>query len=85
MLSQADVVLLNEIDWGMKRTSYRHTAKELAAALRMNYAYGVEFVELSPVVPAAKTCDKATAKNIIKPAERVDPARYKGLHGAAGG
>lgn len=83
MLSQADVILLNEVDWGMARTSYRHTAKELAAALRMNYAYGVEFVELSPVAPDAKTCDKATAENTTKPAERVDPARYKGLHGTA--
>ena len=44
-LRQADIVVLNEVDWGLKRTGYRNVAKELADAMGMNYAYGVEFVE----------------------------------------
>ena len=48
-MKQADVIVLNEVDWGMKRTEYRNVVAELAAALRMNYAYGVEFVEVDPI------------------------------------
>jgi endonuclease/exonuclease/phosphatase family protein len=51
----------------------------------MNYAYGVEFVEVDPVslgiepfkdMPASQRAE--LRRNI-----RVDPARYKGLHGSA--
>jgi hypothetical protein len=45
-LRDADVIILNEVDWGLKRSGYQFVAKELAAALNMNYAYGVEFVEV---------------------------------------
>jgi endonuclease/exonuclease/phosphatase family metal-dependent hydrolase len=41
-----DVVLLSETDIGMARSGNRHTTADLAAALDMGYAYGVEFVEL---------------------------------------
>lgn len=43
----ADVVLLSEVDWGMARSGNRHVARELAAALGMSYAFGVEFLELT--------------------------------------
>ena len=49
-LSRADVIVLNEVDWGVKRTKYRNVARELATALQMNYAFGVEFVEVAVVV-----------------------------------
>lgn len=42
-----DVVLLSEMDWGMARTAQRHTTEDMAAALNMQFAYGVEFLELS--------------------------------------
>jgi hypothetical protein len=48
-LQNVDVMILNEVDLGMKRTGYRDVARDLAAALQMNYAYGVEFVEVDPV------------------------------------
>jgi len=41
-----DLLLLSESDIGMARSGNRHTAAELATALDMGYAYGVEFVEL---------------------------------------
>jgi endonuclease/exonuclease/phosphatase family metal-dependent hydrolase len=41
-----DILLLSETDIGMARSGNRHTTAELAAALDMGYAYGVEFVEL---------------------------------------
>ncbi len=40
------VVLLSEVDLGMARTGQRHVARELADRLGMNYAFGLEFVEL---------------------------------------
>ena len=46
VLAAADVLILNEVDLGMGRTGYRDVTRELAAALRMNYAFGVEFVEV---------------------------------------
>ena len=35
-LRDADVIILNEVDWGLKRSGYHLVAKELAAALNMN-------------------------------------------------
>ena len=82
-LREADVIVLNEVDWGMKRTGYRNIAADLAARLGMNYAFGVQFVELSPVAlsrePPSADADENEILNLI----RVDPARYKGLHGVA--
>jgi endonuclease/exonuclease/phosphatase family metal-dependent hydrolase len=42
----ADVILLCEMDYGMARSGQLHTTRELAAALRMGYAFAVEYVEL---------------------------------------
>ena len=85
LLREADVIVLNEVDWGLKRTGYRNVAAELAAATGMNYAYGVEFIEVDPVALGTEQFEG------LEPAERaqlvaqikVDPARYKGLHGTA--
>jgi endonuclease/exonuclease/phosphatase family metal-dependent hydrolase len=43
---EPDIVLLTEVDVGMARSGNRHTVAELAVALGMGYAYGIEFVEL---------------------------------------
>ncbi len=84
-LRKADVVVLNEVDWGLKRTEYRNVAQELAVAMGMNYAYGVEFVEVDPLTLGTETfadendVDKAElTKNIA-----VDKSRTLGLHGTA--
>ncbi len=42
----ADILFLSEMDLGMARSANEHTVRELALALDMNYAYGVEFLEL---------------------------------------
>jgi endonuclease/exonuclease/phosphatase family metal-dependent hydrolase len=46
-LRDPDVILLGEMDLGMARSGNAHTTREMAAALGMNYAYGVEFLELT--------------------------------------
>lgn len=40
------IVLLSEMDSGMARTSQKNTSADMAAALGMTYAYGVEFYEM---------------------------------------
>lgn len=83
LLRTADVIVLNEVDAGMKRTGYRDTAAELAAALKMNYAFGVQFVELSPVRLSQENPGADARKKELVKLIKVDAARYKGLHGIA--
>jgi endonuclease/exonuclease/phosphatase family metal-dependent hydrolase len=85
LLKEADVIVLNEVDWGMKRTGYRNVAAELAGALGMNYAYGVEFVELDPIALGTETFEELEPQQRAKLVEqiRIDPERYQGLHGTA--
>lgn len=85
-LQDADVIILNEVDFGMKRTEYRDVARELAAALRMNYAYGVEFVEVDPVFELGTQSvhlQDAQEDARLQDDLRVDRERYRGLHGSA--
>ena len=84
-LSRADIIVLNEVDWGLKRTDYRNVAKELGAATHMNYAYGVEFVEVDPLTLGTETLEGETSadKSEILSHLAVDKARTLGLHGTA--
>ena len=83
LLRRADVIVLNEVDLGMKRTDYRDVAAELAAKLGMNYAFGVEFVELSPIqIKNDVKAEDNRQKEVLDLIE-VDPVRYKGIQGTA--
>lgn len=44
---KADICVLQEVDQATRRSEYRDVADELARALRMNYAWGIEFQELA--------------------------------------
>jgi endonuclease/exonuclease/phosphatase family metal-dependent hydrolase len=85
LLKQADVIVLNEADWGLKRSGYHNVAEELARAAGMNYAFGVEFVEVDPISTGTerfeemKPDERREVLNIIK----VDKSRFRGLHGNA--
>ena len=46
-LSDPLVILMNEMDVGMARSGNVHTTRRLAVQMGMNYAYGVEFLELT--------------------------------------
>ncbi len=81
-LRSADVIVLTEVDWGMARTDYRHVVAELAGLMKMNYAFGVQFVELSPVALGLVEPKDRLEKEALD-FIRVDPTRYKGLHGTA--
>lgn len=41
-----DLILANELDDGCFRSGNKNTARELAAAFGLNYAWGLEFIEL---------------------------------------
>ena len=84
-LSRADVIVLNEADWGMKRTDYRNITRELAAALQMNYAFGVEFVEVDPLSLGTETFEGESSadKEAMVQNVAVDKAKTLGLHGTA--
>jgi endonuclease/exonuclease/phosphatase family metal-dependent hydrolase len=45
--SNADLIILQEVDKHARRTSYRNVTEQLAQKLGFNYAFGVEFQELS--------------------------------------
>lgn len=83
-LSLADVIILDEVDDGVKRTKYHNVVRDLAQALNMNYVYGVEFIELNRIYLGAEKEDEADAPN-KRPSEvfGVDPKRYLGLEGSA--
>ncbi len=98
ILEQADLVVLNEVDWGVNRTLFRNVADELANALNMNYAYGVEFVEVDPITMgldqqvivhevadayADPQDDREAMIAHVKEIMKPDPQRYRGMHGTA--
>jgi endonuclease/exonuclease/phosphatase family metal-dependent hydrolase len=85
LLTQADIIVLNEVDWGIKRSGYRNVTADLASALKMNYAYGAEFIEVDPISLGTEKFEGVEQKERAALAEQItiEPDRYKGLHGTA--
>ena len=86
ILRSADVWILNELDWGVKRTEYREVVRELAETLNMNWAYGVEFLEIDPKQLGTATLDdgedEQTRQKLLEEL-KVDKTRVRALHGNA--
>ena len=85
-LKAADVWILNEVDWGVKRTQYREIVRELAQTLDMNWAYGVEFLEVDPKQLGTDTFDDGEseqARQQLVEEFNVDRDRVRALHGNA--
>ncbi len=85
-LKAADIWILNEVDWGVKRTGYREIVRELGNALNMNWAYGVEFLEIDPKQLGTDQFndgeDKASQEQLVEEF-KVDKDRLRALHGNA--
>ena len=85
-LKAADVWILNEVDWGVKRTQYREVVRELGETLNMNWAYGVEFLEIDPKQLGIDTFDdsepEADRQQLLEEF-KVDKDRVRALHGNA--
>ena len=86
ILKAADVWILNELDWGLKRTHYRAVVRDIARMLNMNWAYGVEFLEIDPKQLGTETFksveDEKTRKELLEEF-RVDKDKMRALHGTA--
>ncbi len=85
LLGESDLILLNEVDSGQKRSDYHDVAKELAQALRMNYVFGVEFIDVDPFtlgIGKIELDDRKMAAQLQADIQ-ADPRRYQGLHGNA--
>lgn len=48
-LATADIIVLQEMEIGIKRSDYLNAAAELAKTLNMNYTYGAQYLEIDPV------------------------------------
>ena len=86
VLQSADVLVLDEVDWGMKRSDYRAVIKDLGDALKMNWAYGVEFVEVDPKVLGTQSfanVENQEERKELDDLYSVDKTRLLGLHGTA--
>jgi len=70
LLRGADIIILNEMDIGMARSGQQHTTRWLARTLGMNYAWGLEFVELTGGTRAEQRA-------------AGDMPNFEGLHGNA--
>ena len=85
-LKAADVWILNEVDWGVKRTQYREVVRELGKTLNMNWAYGVEFLEIDPKQLGTDKFDDGESRESQQQLDdvfSVDKERLKALHGNA--
>lgn len=71
VLHDADVIILNEMDIGMARSDQQHTTRQMAHYLGMNYAWGLEFVELT----LGDSGDRASTPSNLP--------NFHGLHGNA--
>jgi len=85
ILQPADLLILNEVDYGATRTDYRDVARDLAKGVNMNYAYGVEFLEVDPLNLGLEkvVMEEKEAEADIQKSFDVDKSRYLGMHGTA--
>src|SRR5580692_317034 len=86
LLKAADVWVLNEVDWGVKRTRYREVIRKLGETLNMNWAYGVEFFEVDSKQLGTDTFDDGEdeqSRQQLLEEFKVDKDRLRALHGNA--
>jgi endonuclease/exonuclease/phosphatase family metal-dependent hydrolase len=86
LLKASDVWILNEVDWGVKRTDYREVIRELGETLNMNWAYGVEFLEVDAKQLGTDTFDAGEdeqSREQLLQEFKVDKDRLRALHGNA--
>lgn len=84
-LANADIILLQEMDYGVKRSGYINAAGDLAKAMKMNYAYGTEQLEVDPVVLGLEELKLEDGSPDTEAMEyyKADPSKYKGAFGVA--
>lgn len=71
-----DLCLLQEVDWGTKRTNGADVAEELARFLHLNMAYGTEFEELSQQIDSRPAYIGQTTLTRL-PIKRIRVLRFR--------
>jgi endonuclease/exonuclease/phosphatase family metal-dependent hydrolase len=85
LIANADVILLQEMDIGVKRSGYLNSPKVLADTLNMNYAYGASYLEVDPAYLGLEniTFESGAIDQDAMDFYRVDKNKYKGMFGSA--
>lgn len=81
----SDIILLQEMEIGIKRSKYKNAAAQLAKALNMNYVYAPQYLEIDPVILGLETLrfEKGEEDKEATAYYAVDPSKYKGVFGSA--
>lgn len=84
-LKKVDILVLQEMEIGIKRSRYRNAAADLAQTLNMNYAYGTQYLEVDPVILGREDIlfEDGQVDREMEDFYRVDPDRFKGVFGSA--
>lgn len=84
-LSNTDIVVLQEMDIGHKRSGYINAAEELAKKLNMNYTFAPEQLEIDPIYLGLGKILHTDGKADQEATDyyAADPHRYKGVFGCA--
>lgn len=87
VLSSADIVILNEVDYGIPRTEYKNIAEIISESLGYGYVFAPEFFEVDPYQLGIKkfTEDEKVflEEYALKQIENIQKDKYLGLHGSA--
>ncbi len=87
IFSKASIITLNEVDIGVPRTNYENVVGKIAAAYKMGYVFGTEFVEVDPYQLGTKKFSE-NEKIFLEPEalrqlDNINKEKYHGLHGTA--
>jgi len=84
-LIESDILILQEMEIGMKRSGYINAAETIAKSLGMNYVYAPQYLEIDPVRLGTESIEleEGGADQEALDYYRVDPKRYKGVFGSA--
>lgn len=84
-LLRSDIILLQEAEIGIKRSRYWNAAEKLAEALKMNYVFAPQYLEVDPVVLGLESFnyDDGSEDKEALDYYHVDPEKYKGVFGSA--
>lgn len=84
-LENVDIWVLQEIEIGLKRSNYLDAAHEMAKALKMNFAYAPQYLEIDPVRFGDEKLllDDGSTDKEAQDFYLEDPSAFKGVFGSA--